>query len=517
MSQAEPRTGTLASRLRRGTLWGAVNIGLSRLLQFVTTLVLARLVAPEHFGALAVALVVQTIAVNIAELGATAALGRGDRDPDEIAPTVFTISLLTSGLLTALVIILAPLLAAVLGDPGATPVVQVMALTVLLSGLTSVPTALIWRDFLQKRRILVDVLNALVALGLVVPMALWGWGAMALALSRVGGQLTATIGYWIISPKRYKPGFNRAEAKEILRLGLPLAMANLVVFVTLNLDYMVIGPALGPVNLGLYLLAFNLASTPSNIITAIIRTVAVPTFGRLNASGNLREAAVKVTAGIAYVGFPVSALLTALALPLIVAFYGERWSAAAAAMVSLGLFGAARILSEVFADLCVGAGKTVGLFWVQVVWLLALAPAMFFGVRLGGIAGAGMAHVVVTWFVVIPVYLVLVSKSTGARILSLVRTALPAAAAAVACGVVGWLVASWISIAIFAVAAGAVAGLAVYAACTYRQVRTLLGGLRQTSPDGVAPLDPAMAAEALTAADLTADDLTAADLTGERK
>lgn len=481
MSAPAEGTGTLSARLRRGTLWGALNVGLSRVLQFITTLVVARLVAPEHFGALAVALVVQVIAVNIAELGATAALGRGDRDPDEIAPTVFTISLVTSVLLTALVILLAPSLAAALGDSGATPVVQVMGLTVLLSGMTSVPTALIWRDFLQKRRILVDVLNSFVALVLVVPMALWGWGAMALALSRVGGQLTATIGYWIISPKRYLPGFNIVEARGILRLGLPLAMANLVVFVTLNLDYMIIGRELGPVQLGLYLLAFNLASMPSSVITAVIRTVAVPTFGRLNANGTLAVAALKVTAGIAYIGFPVSALLAGLGAPLIVAFYGDKWIGAAVAMASLGIFGAARILSEMFADLCVGAGKTVGLFWVQVIWLIALVPAMLIGVRLWGIAGAGFAHVVVTWFVVIPVYLVLVAKSTGARILSLLGTCFPAAAAAAVCGILAWLVAARIPVALPSVLAGAFAGLVVYALVTFRWAQALLRDIKQAS------------------------------------
>lgn len=150
-------TPSLATRVKGGSAWGALNIALSRILQFVTMLVVARLVAPDQFGALAVALVAQSIAINITELGTTASLARGDRDPDAIAPTVFSLSLMAGTVLTIVMIVTAPLLAAALGDPSAAPVVQVMALTVFLAAFASVPTALVWRDFLQKRRLFVDI------------------------------------------------------------------------------------------------------------------------------------------------------------------------------------------------------------------------------------------------------------------------------------------------------------------------------------------------------------------------
>lgn len=457
---------SLARRVRSGAIWGAVNVGASRLLGFLSMLIVARLLAPEHFGALAVALVVQTIALNIAELGATAALGRGDRDPDEIAPTVFTIALVTSGLLTWAMAASAPWIATALGDPAATDVIRVLSITVALAGLSSVPTAMVWRDFLQSRRIAVDLANILVALALVVPMAMWGWGAMALAWSRVGGQLVAATGFWIITPRRYLPGWNGREAGGILRLGLPLAAANLVVFATLNLDYVVVGRLLDPVALGLYLMAFNLASLPSTVVTAVVRTVAVPAFGRLHAAGRLPEQAVRVARGLSFTAFPLSALLVGLAAPLIVTLFGERWAPAASAMLGLGIFGMARILSELFADLCVGAGRTLGLFWVQVVWLAALAPALWWCVSQWGIAGAGYAHAAVAWLVVVPVYLVLVHRGVGASPARLLRACLPPAVGAVACAVAAAVVASMFEEPVLAVLAGAAAGLAAYAIAT---------------------------------------------------
>lgn len=487
MSDAEPMTAALAGRVRRGALWGAVNVGASRILGFVSMIVVARLLAPEHFGALAIALVVQTIALNIAELGATAALGRGDRDPDEIAPTVFTIALVTSGVLTGAMAMSAPWLAAALGDPAAADVIRVLSITVTLAGLSSVPTAMVWRDFLQGRRIAVDLANILVTLALVVPMAMWGWGAMALAWSRVGGQLAAAIGFWIVTPRRYLPGWSRREAGGILRLGLPLAASNLVVFATLNLDYVVVGRLLDPVALGFYLMAFNLASLPSTVVNSIVRTVAVPAFGRLNVVGRLPMQAVRVARGLSFAAFPLSALLIGLAAPLMVTLFGERWEPAAAAMLGLGVFGMARILTELFADLCVGAGRTAGLFWVQVVWFAALAPALWVSVSLWGIAGAGYAHAAVAWFVVIPVYLVLVHRGVGASPARVLRACVPPALGAIVCAVVAAAVAAAIAVPILAVLAGGAAGLLAYAVATLPIGTGYLLALRTRNRETAAP------------------------------
>ncbi|MFE4195030.1 oligosaccharide flippase family protein [Paenarthrobacter sp. NPDC056912] len=478
MTTVRGQDRTLGHRAANATVWGGVNMALGRIVQFTTTIIVARMIAPEHFGALAVAIVVQTIATNMAELGATAALARGNGDPDKIAPTVFSIALVTSGIMTAAAIALAPALAAAFDDPAATPVIQVLSITILLQGIGAVPSTMVWREFLQKPRVVVDVGSVLTVLVLVVPMALDGWGAMALAWSRVGGQLVAMVGYWIITPKRYAPGFDRTVAGEILRLGMPLAMANLVVFVTLNMDYLLIGRMLDPTALGLYLLAFNLAGLPSSVITAVIRATAVPTFGRLFAEGTLGTLAARFVAGVSYCAFPISALLIALAHPLIVTAYGEAWAPAGIALATLGVFGATRILVELFADLSLGAGRTGWLFWVQVAWLVALAPALYVGITQWGIAGAGIAHATVACLVVIPLYVKALTSVLRISAWQLMGGSLPSLLAASAAGLVAWLGTNGITDPVLAVVAGALLGTMTYALLTFRQGRALAGEIR---------------------------------------
>lgn len=482
MSSARPAEvsslATIKAGVKGGLLWGAIGVVSGRALQFITMLILARILAPEHFGALAIALVVQTIAINVTELGATAALGRADRDPKEIAPTILTIGLATSAIITAAVIALAPFLAAGMGDPGAAGVVQVMAITILLAGFSGVPAAMVWRNYLQRPRAFVEFAGALVTLGLVIPMALEGWGAFALAWSRVGGQLVSTAGYWIVTPERFRPGFRRVEAVQVLRLGLPLALANLVVFVTLNLDYIIVGRELGSAELGVYLLAFSLASLPSSLVTAVIRTVAVPTFGRLHKAGVLAGAAPRMLGISAHLAMPVSALLVGLAAPLVHVLYGETWRAAAGAMIGLGIFGAGRIVSEMLADLCVGAGRTLGLFWVQTLWLLCLLPALVAGASIAGVAGVGAAHAAVIWLVVLPAYFFLVRRTVGASVRQMLLHCLTPAVAAILAGTASWLVASAIPEPFLALAAGGITGTTLYICATFKAGRRTIKEFR---------------------------------------
>lgn len=470
--------GSLGKRAASATLWGGVNMALGRIVQFATTIIVARMIAPEHFGALAVAIVVQTIATNMAELGATASLARGTGDPDRIAPTVFTIALLTSTIMTAAAVLSAPAIAAAFDDPSAVPVIQALSLTIFLQGLGAVPSTMVWREYLQKARVFVDVSSVVTVLVLVVPMALDGWGAMALAWSRVGGQLVALVGYWIITPKRYGLGFDRGVAVEVLRLGMPLAMANLVVFVTLNVDYLLIGRMLDPTALGMYLLAFNLAGLPSAVITSVIRATAVPTFGRLYAEGTLGPLACRFVAGISYFAFPISALVVGLAHPLIVAAYGSGWAPASVALATLGVFGAVRILVELFADLSVGAGRTVWLFWVQVAWLSALVPALFVAIQQWGIAGAGAAHAVVACLVVIPLYVKALTSVLGIRTWTLLRGSIAPLMAATAAGGTAWFAAAYIDEPFLGLLGGGSLGACVYIAFTYRQGKQLLVTVR---------------------------------------
>jgi PST family polysaccharide transporter len=139
-----------------------------------------------------------------------------------------------------------------------------------------------------------------------------------------------------------------------------------------------------------------------------VRAVALPAF--VGEAGVRREhQARRLLGGVAMllgVAAPAGALLSALALPIVLVLYGTPWTASAAALASLAVFGALRTVLDLFATFLTARGATKGLLLVQAIWMVALLPGLFLGARVGGLAGVGWAHVVVTVVVALPCYLV---------------------------------------------------------------------------------------------------------------
>jgi lipopolysaccharide exporter len=421
---AESSTGGLGRKLATAAFWSAANTTLLRLGQLGISIVIARLVAPDEFGVFVVALVVYQIVISISEIGVSTALVREVDNADRIAPTVATIAIASSSVLALLMLLTAPLVASALGAPAATDAVRVLAIPLLLAGPTAVPAALLARDFRQGRKMISDAGSFVAANGLLLVLAINGHGVMALAWSRVAGQVVSAILIFAVSSKHYRPGFDRREARRLLRFGLPLAGANVAGFTLQNVDFMVVGRLAGSTQLGYYNLAFTVSSWPPNVFTVILYSVTLPALSRVK--GGITELTRHVTtalAGLCAASFLVTTACAVLAHPLVTIVYGERWAPAAAILAVLAVFGSVRVIISLLSDVLVALDHTRNLFLLQLVWLGTLTVTMIAAVHWGGAVGAGWAQVGVGLLVVIPVYLVVLVRRCGLPLPQLIRPA----------------------------------------------------------------------------------------------
>ena len=132
---------------------------MSRLGTIGIGIVLARLLGPEAFGTFAVATVALMALLAFNEIGVSLAIVRWHGDPHAIAPTVATISVVSSPILFAASYFAAPAFSAAMGDPSATPVVRLMCVCILIDGLVASPAALMQREFMQRTRMAIDQLT----------------------------------------------------------------------------------------------------------------------------------------------------------------------------------------------------------------------------------------------------------------------------------------------------------------------------------------------------------------------
>jgi len=150
----------LAGRASRALGWSFANTVVSRLGTLAIGIALARVLGPSEFGVFAIAMVTLLAILSFNELGVSLAIVRWPDEPRGIAPTVNTIAVATSALLTTAVVAAAPWISTALGDVRATPVIRVLAVSILINGLVATPAAMLQREFMSRQRMIADQLNS---------------------------------------------------------------------------------------------------------------------------------------------------------------------------------------------------------------------------------------------------------------------------------------------------------------------------------------------------------------------
>lgn len=440
---AGPAEPTLGSRAASALGWSLLNTAVGRFGTLAIGVVLARLLGPTEFGVFAVATVALLAILSFNDLGISLAIVRWDDEPKRIAPTVNSVAVLSSAVLTALVWLLAAPYADAMAAPGATWPVRWLSISILINGLVATPAAALQREMMQRHRLVIDQLNVWSGAITSVALALLGWGAMSLAVGRLVGSLLSAVLFLRWSPIQYRFGADRVVARRLLRFGMPLAGASIIVFVTGYLDQLIVGLMLGPQALGFYVLAVNLAGWPVSLFSQPLRSVTPALLARIRADPSVTDHATRTLSGLlAAVAAPACAMLAVAAGPVVHLVYGAAWAPAARILTWLALFALVRIAVELCYDILVVLSPTHRLLIAQAIWIAVLAPALVTGAATAGGGGAGIAQLAVGALVALPLYGWLMSRAgislRGFAHAAAVPVAVAASGAIVTAAIVHW-------------------------------------------------------------------------------
>jgi O-antigen/teichoic acid export membrane protein len=401
----------LGRDVSRGLRWSLLSSVLARVGTLVSGVILARLLQPSDYGLYTVAFVTLVLLANVNDLGLESTLVRWPGDVAVVARTATTLIFAASVALFGAAFVAAPLLARSLHSPDAVGIVRLLALCVVINGVFAVPSALLTRRFDQDKRAIADLAGFIVSTVVTIGLAVAGYGAWSLAWGRLAGNTVNGVLHFALAPARYRPGFELDHARRLVAAGLPLAGALLCATAVYNVDYIVIGRVVGPVALGLYVMAFNLSSWPVSMFTEAVGRVSVAGFARLQSDlPALHRAFTRSLTLVMAAATPVGVLLAVLAEPVIRVVYGDRWVPAAQALRFLVVLGLVRVAFHLAYDLLVAVGQGRAALGLHVLWLAALVPALIVGTRTDGIRGAGLAHMVVSAAVVLPALLMLLGR-----------------------------------------------------------------------------------------------------------
>jgi O-antigen/teichoic acid export membrane protein len=388
----------------RGVPWTLLTYAATRVVTLATTLVLARLLAPEDFGLFAMALLGMELLSVFSGLWLGAALivrpdlGRRGQG------TVLTL-LMAAGAVFALGLLAAtPFVAAFFGEPRLNRLVTVLAAVLVVSGVNWFYETLLQRELAFRRRFVAQMVRTVAFSVVALELALLGAEAWSLPVAYLCGHLAHAIALLHLAPYRVRPAFDYEEARRIVRGGRGFLGQDLATFMSQNADYLAVGRILGPAQLGFYAMAYRQAELPHYAIAEPVGKVTFPAFAQMRHRGeDVRSAFLDVLRMIALVTCPAGVVLSAAAVPFTLALLGEEWLPMAAPLAVLGIWALMRPLQVTVGNLLNSLGRAHVYGRVSLVALLPLVAATFAAAPLGttAVAWVLVAHMAATLAVLI--------------------------------------------------------------------------------------------------------------------
>jgi polysaccharide biosynthesis protein len=329
LSDAGPQTASLKKLVLSGVFWQGLSNGGSFAINFVITVILARLLMPEDFGIVAI------ISVFIAVFGvfidsgfSSALIQRKDLRPEDCS-SVFFVNLVIAGTVYALLFVSAPWIADFYNRKDLTLFIRVLALVMIIRSFSIVQGTLITRNMQFHLNFRISLISLILSGSLGVLMAFQGFGAWALITQTLcGGVITCLLQwYWGKWRPILKIDFRRL--KEMFQFGWKLLCSAMLDCVYNNLYSILIGKLFNLSILSFYDRGKHIPNSGIGIINTTLGQVLFPAFSTIQDNKEkLRILMQKSLKTIMFLVIPVLAMLFVLAEPLVMVLYGEKWLSA---------------------------------------------------------------------------------------------------------------------------------------------------------------------------------------------
>jgi Membrane protein involved in the export of O-antigen and teichoic acid len=318
---------SLKQKTFKGVIWSAVERFSTQGVQFVFSILLARLLTPNDYGMIAMLTIFLAICQTFIDSGfANAVIRKIDRNEKDMA-TMFFFNIGMSLVCYAIIYFAAPFIASFYKMDELTLILRVLALRLIIQSFATIQaTNLTIRiDFKKQAKISLSaaILSGIVGIG----FAYKGYGVWALVIQSLFSSTFSSILYWVVVRWHPQCFFNKESFKSLFSYGSKLLISGLLDTIYNNLYPLVIGKFYTPAQLGAFAKADHFSQFPSQNVMRILHRVSFPVLSTLqNDPQRMRSCFLKFINYSALIIFPLMLGLLALSKPMTLLFLTERWS-----------------------------------------------------------------------------------------------------------------------------------------------------------------------------------------------
>ncbi len=367
-----------------GMMWGAVGKVGTLTINFLTNLVLARLLMPEDFGAIAMLAIFLAVSNIFIQGGLGAALIQKKNPERRDYSTVFYWNLAVALVFYLILYVSAPLIADYYALPLVKPLLRVQSVVLIIQSFSIVQYTQLQKQMNFKALSIRNMAAALAGTLIAIPLALRGFGPWSLVASAILASIVNVLLLWKMSSWRPSWEFSLDSLKSLFSFGGLMLLSSLAETLYTNLQGLIIGKRFSASDLGYFSQAKKLEEIPVTGLSSIVNDVTFPAFSSLQDDSERLLAGVrKSTKALTFLNFPMMILLMIVAQPLICLLYGSKWEASAPYFQILCISGLIYAVNTLNTNVIKSLGKGKIYFTIQILKRMIGIALILIGMKFG--------------------------------------------------------------------------------------------------------------------------------------
>ncbi|WP_394729171.1 lipopolysaccharide biosynthesis protein [Altererythrobacter sp. GH1-8] len=369
------------AKLVTGAAWmGGARI-INAVISFTSIILLARLLAPDDFGLIAIATAVSLLITMVSELSVSEALIHVEEVEDGHFDSAFTIGLIRAAIMGLLTALLAIPIGHFYDDMRLVEVLYIFAGIAVVGSLISPRFILFQRDLDFRAMVALDFADKFV--GLVVTVAIaWATGSyFALPLGILASQIARVILSFLLAP--YRPRITLSHWRDLVSFSIWMTLGTWVQTINWRTDPMVLGLFVPSASLGQFSMAERTSGIVSREILHPITHMLFPAFSRIRSERErLRQAYIAAQGVLTTTVLPMAVGLALLAEPIVRLLLSDKWLPAVPYIQILAFCIACRLFQSLV-PVAMATGNTKALFNRDLRAMLIRLPLMILGIVWG--------------------------------------------------------------------------------------------------------------------------------------
>lgn len=389
----------LKSKAIGGVIWSSVQKYSIMLINFVSDIILARLLTPYDFGCIGMLTIFMILAETFIDSGFGSALIQKKNPSQEDYSTVFYWNLGMSLVLYVTLFFCAPVIAEFYKIPMLCSVLRVQGLIVFAYSFNIIQANQLKKKLNFKVISIVTIISSIVSLTVTIFMAYNGFGVWSLVAKNLISAILTSIIFWFYVKWRPIGVFSWKSFRELFAFGFYMFLTHIVTNISSQVQGLLIGRVYSASTMGYYSKAHGTEGMATRSIYQVLTQITFPLYAEIQDNKVAIKNVVKtITLCLSYLTFPLLFLLMVIAEPLFVFLYSEKWLPSVPYFQILCFAGLAHCLQAVTMQTISAIGKSkITLIWTLVKRSLGICLIVG-GLLVWGMKGLLLGVVLNNWF-----------------------------------------------------------------------------------------------------------------------